>query len=121
MATGHIDFNTTLINEKVKIFKNELVQAGALSLPKLNEEFVIEADASDKALGAVLKQNLNGNEKTIQFASRNSIAAERNYSTTEKKTLVIIFAIKQFRIHLYNHFTIKTDHKSLLWLKTPQG
>ena len=47
---------------------------------------------------------------------------ERNYCTTRKELLAVIFFVKQFRPYLLGrHFVIRTDHAALRWLKnTPE-
>jgi hypothetical protein len=43
--------------------------------------------------------------------------AERNYSTTERELLAIVWSCKQFRQYLSGRkFTIVTDHKPLTWV-----
>ena len=79
------------------------------------KELVLETDASDYGVGAVLSHKMkNGTERPIGYVSRTLQVAERNYSTLEKEALAIIFGIKTFHQFLYGHlFTIKTDHKPL--------
>ena len=68
-------------------------------------------------MGAILSQGPIGQNLPIAYASRTLNNAERNYSTTEKELLAIVWAWKQYRPYLYGKkFTIVTDHKPLTWV-----
>lgn len=99
-----------------------ITDAASLQLPDLNRPFVVQTDASNSGLGAVLLQEHDGVLRPVAFASRTLTAAERNYSVTEKECLAIIFALKKFNMYLDGaSFQIQTDHQALSWLKNLQN
>lgn len=91
-----------------------LVSPEILIYPDFNQPFILTTDASNEALGAVLSQGKIGSDRPISYASRILKCSEKNYSTTEKELLAIVWAVKNFRPYLLSRkFTIYTDHKPL--------
>ncbi|GFS92598.1 retrovirus-related Pol polyprotein from transposon 297 [Trichonephila clavipes] len=82
-------------------------------------------DASNYALGAVLLQGEGSDEHPIEYASRLLTPAERNYSTTEREALAVVWALKKFRGYIEGtEITVASDHQPLKWLlnlKSPTG
>ena len=89
-----------------------------LSLPENDGTYILDTDACDTGLGAVLSQIQSGEEKIIAYASRTMSAAERKYETTRKELLALVYGLKQFRQYLLGrHIVIRTDHAALSWLR----
>ncbi|KAL0128565.1 hypothetical protein PUN28_003720 [Cardiocondyla obscurior] len=100
-----------------KMLKEKLTTAPVLNYPDFAKKFLIITDASDQAIGAILSQGEIGEDRPISYASRILNKAEKNYTTTEKELLAIVWAVKHFRPYIYRtKFTIITDHKPLTWL-----
>jgi hypothetical protein len=89
-----------------------------LQYPDFTKEFFLTTDASDYAIGSVLEQlDDNNQRRPVAYASRTLNDAERNYSTIEKELLAIVWSVKHFRPYLYGRkFSIRTDHQPLKWL-----
>ncbi|CAD7001845.1 unnamed protein product [Ceratitis capitata] len=110
MKINHNDKDYIKAFNKLK----ELIKADPILIhPDFNKAFTLVTDASNFALGAALLQT----DKVISYASRSLNGHEKNYSTVEKELLAIVWATKYFRPYLFGrHFTIKTDHRPLIWL-----
>ncbi|RVW71914.1 Transposon Ty3-I Gag-Pol polyprotein [Vitis vinifera] len=75
----------------------------------------------DFAIGAVLGQREDGKPYVIYYASKTLNEAQRNYTTTEKELLAVVFALDKFRAYLVGSFIIVfTDHSALKYLLTKQ-
>ena len=58
----------------------------------------------------------------IPYASRALSKPERNYDTSRRELLAIVYGLKTYGQYLLGrHFVIRTDHSALQWLrKTPE-
>ena len=68
--------------------------------PNWKLPFELMCDASDFAIGAVLGQREDGKPYVIYNASKTLNEAQRNYRTTEKELLAVVFALDKFRAYL---------------------
>ena len=97
-------------DEAFKQVKALISKEVLLKYPDLNAEFVIETDASDYQLGAVIKQH----GQPIAFYSRKLTNAQRKYSTLEKELLSILEVLEEYRSLLWGRqLRIKCDHKNI--------
>ena len=105
--------------------KGLLTSGRVLAYPTREGEFVLDTDASDHGIGAVLSQFQDGVEKPIAFASRTLSKSERNYCVTRRELLAIVEFVKQHRHYLQGtRFCIRTDHAPLRFVvqaKDPEG
>ena len=105
--------------------KEQLAEAPVLKFPVPNVRYVLDTDASNTGIRAVLSQIVDGEERVLGFASRTLSKPERNYCVTRRELLAVVHFVKYFRSYLFgHHFTIRTDHSSLRWLlafKDPQN
>ncbi|XP_011859544.1 PREDICTED: uncharacterized protein LOC105557028 [Vollenhovia emeryi] len=97
--------------------KGVLSSSSVLSCPKQDGEFVLDTDASNIGIGAVLSQRCEGVERVIAYFSRVLNKSERNYCVTRRELLAVVDPLKFFRHYLLGRrFLIRTDHVSLRWL-----
>jgi RNase H-like domain found in reverse transcriptase len=111
----------TLTKEQFLAFetlRDKLLQPPILALPRREGRYILDTDASDGQIGCCLNQeHPDGLRHPNGYWSRFLNPAERNYSTTEKECLAIVWAILTLRPFLEGQrFLIRTDHHSLRWV-----
>ena len=102
-----------------------LTEAPVLTYPRVDAELILDTDASDVGIGAVLSQVIDGIEHVVCYGSRVLSKQERRYCVTRRESLAVIHFVKQYRHYLVGkHCVIGTDHTALRWLKSfkePKG
>ena len=101
-----------------KRLKDLLCSAPVLQSPDFERDFVLQTDASDVGVGAVLSQvDDTGADHPVAYFSRKLLPREQKYSTIEKECLAIKLATQAFRLYLLGKpFIVQTDHQALEWL-----
>ena len=77
--------------------KTAMIESTVFSHPDYNSPFVLDTDASDNSLRAVLSNVIDGVEYPVAFASRVLSPAECKYSTTKREALAVIQAMKWYK------------------------
>lgn len=82
------------------------------------EHFILQTDASNRGLGAVLLQGPSGDHHPVAYISRKLFPREVRYLMVENEALAIKWALDSFRYYLLGReFTRETDHKALQWME----
>ncbi|GJV07023.1 reverse transcriptase domain-containing protein [Tanacetum coccineum] len=99
------------------ILKEKLTTAPIIISPDWKVPFELMCDASDFAVGAVLGQQIDGNFKSIYYASKTLNNAQEHYTTTEKNFLQLFSLLIRFDIKIKDKKgtdNLATDHLSRL-------
>jgi hypothetical protein len=97
--------------------KVKLSSPPVLAMPNDRDTFVLDTDASDRSIGAVLSQMQDGRERVIAYAGRCLNRAEANYCVTRKELLAIGYFTRYFRHFLVGKpFQLRTNHSAVTWL-----
>src|SRR4051812_10192975 len=74
-------------------------------------------DDRDFPVGAVLGQRVDKKLNVIHYARKTLDSAQKNYATTEKELLVVVFACDKFRKYIVDSkVIIHTDHAAIKYL-----
>jgi hypothetical protein len=99
--------------------RSRLITAPILMLPSNELPIIVDTDASDTGLGAVLSMVSKNQERVVAYASRTMNATERRYSVTKREMLAVKFAVQQFRQYLIGkQFVLRVDHAPLLRMQS---
>ena len=105
------------------VLKKLFTSAPVLNHPDPTLPYLLEVDASEVAVGAVLSQRQGTKDliHPIAFFSRKLSSAERNYDVGDRELLAIKAALEEWRYLLegaVHPILIFTDHKNLEYLRS---
>jgi hypothetical protein len=87
---------TPALQESFDTLKTALVEAPVLALPDFTKPFVLETDASDQAIGAVLMQQGH----PIAYLSKALGPKAQAMSAYEKECLALMMAVTKWKSYL---------------------
>ena len=101
--------------KSLHVLKGKSASTPILVFPKWEVEFHVHVDASCIVLGMVLTQDGGeGLDHPIVFASCRLSKVEKNYSTTKREGLTMVYALQKYRHYLLGgHFKMYTNHLML--------
>ncbi|GKV31349.1 hypothetical protein SLEP1_g40045 [Rubroshorea leprosula] len=108
-----------LVKETPFFFDDDCMNAFQLLKEKLVNAPIVVAPCWDLPfeIGAILGQRKDRKFHTIYYASRTMNDAQKNYTTTEKVLLAVVFAFEKFRSYLIlSKVIVHTDHSALKYL-----
>ena len=108
--------------ESFEVLKSHLTTAPIVRAPNWQLPFEVMCDASDLTIGAVLGQREDGKPHVVYYTRKTLNEAQRNYATTDKELLAVVYALEKFRAYLVgSDIVIFTDHSALKYLLTKQN
>ncbi|EZG79186.1 putative RNase HI in long-term repeat retroelement Ty3/gypsy family protein, partial [Gregarina niphandrodes] len=104
--------------------KQAVAGASLLHKPVPGAPIIIETDASEVGIGAVLKQVQEGREVPLEFASKKFTDAGGKWDTRERELFAVKWAVEKWcdcvekwcDYLALHHFTVRTDHANLRYL-----
>ncbi|KAI3363811.1 hypothetical protein L3Q82_001216 [Scortum barcoo] len=111
-------------NEAFNTLKTRFTSAPILIMPDPERQFVLEVDASDVGVGAVLSAAVVGRPEaaSLRFLLQETLAmAERNYDIGNRELLAVKLALEEWRHWLEGSkqpFLVWTDHKNLEYIRS---
>lgn len=111
-------------NEAMDRIKQILTSAPVLKYYDVNKDIILQTDASQSGLGAVLLQE----GQPVAYASRALTETEQRYPQIDKELLAIVYGCEKFHTYTYGKaIDIQTDHQPLvsivkksLWMASPR-
>ena len=104
--------------ESFEKLRDALISAPVLMIADANKHYILHTDASDYAMGAILMQEDENSElHPIAYASKTFNDAQKNYDTTDREALAVVWALEHFNTYCEGHkYTLITDHQALSYI-----
>ena len=114
---------TTQAEAAFSELKRRFTSAPILMNPDPSLQFIVEVDASNTGVGAVLSQRSVSDQKLhpCAFFSRRLTTSERNYDVGNRELLAVKLALEEWRHWLEgceHPFIVWTDHRNLVYIQT---
>ena len=105
-----------------RVIKQMLMSAPILAYPQFHgKPFILDTDFSvdPGAIGGVLSQEHDGQERVIAYGARRLQPHEQNYASTKGELLVVIFFPQYYKYYLLHRpFILRTDNRALTWIRS---
>ena len=83
----------------------------------LSQPFILQVDASNDRLGAVLLQEEEGKKSHVAYASKKLKTCEKAYAVIKKECLALVWEIQKIHRYIYGAaFMVEPDHQPLRYL-----
>ena len=100
-------------NDSFECLKKKIADQPILVLLDLYKLFIVECDASDKAIGGVLSQE----GRPMTFFSENLNEAKQKYSTYDLELYAMVQSLRKWRHYLLpKEFVVYTNNHALSFL-----
>ena len=100
------------------VMKRKLMSAPILAYPQFHcKPFILDTDFSidPGAIGGVLSQEQDGQERVIAYGARQFQPHKQNYASNKGELLAVIFFLQYYKCHLLHRpFILRTDNRALM-------
>jgi hypothetical protein len=115
---------TETCQDAIEKLKKSTITPPILIYPVPGKHFILDTDASDKAVGAVVSQQIDDKEHVIAYMSKALNKHETSYCT-RKNLFAVITALTNFHSYIYGqNVLLRTDNAAvgrMRNLKNPTG
>ena len=98
------------------------MSAPILAYPQFHgKPFILDTDFSvdPGAIGSVLSQEQDGQERVIAYGARRLQPRKRKYASTKGELLAVIFFLQYYKYYLLHRpFLLRTDNRALTWIRS---